>query len=111
MMLGRTVMGWLRPPRCSPSPPVNTLLDVAEQVLRPLRHIRIDSQHIALLPMITISTIPVLAWIAHDVCAAQRARGTRANLRTLVLPFLIVSLKHTDQFGEALAARGVAIDQ
>lgn len=87
--------------------PINALLDAAERGLRPLRYIRVDPQRVALLLTISISTVPVLVRIAHEVRAAQKSRGVRANMRTFVLPFLVISLKHADQLGDALAARGV----
>lgn len=87
--------------------PTTALLDAVERGLRPLRHLRIDPQRIALLLTITLGTVPVLARIANDVRAAQKARGARANLRTFVVPFLVISLKHADELGEALASRGV----
>lgn len=87
--------------------PTTALLDAVERGLSPLRHLRIDPQRIALLLTITLGTVPVLARIATDVRAAQKARGARANLRTFVVPFLVISLKHADELGEALASRGV----
>jgi biotin transport system permease protein len=87
--------------------PVNALLDATEQGLQLLRHARLDPERIALLLVITLSTIPVLARIAHEVRAAQRARGASASLRTFAVPFLVMSLRHADQVGEALTARGV----
>ena len=51
--------------------------------------------------------MPVLARLAAGVREAQRARGARAGIVTFVVPFLVVSLKHADELGEALTARGV----
>jgi biotin transport system permease protein len=103
----RVTAGLLLAALLSLTTPVNSLLDSAERGLRPFRHIGIDPQRIALLLTITLSTVPVLARIAHEVRAAQKARGARANLRTFVVPFLVISLKHADQLGDALTARGV----
>ena len=55
----------------------------------------------------TISTIPVLARLASDVREAQRARGGGRQPAHFVVPFLVVALKHADELGDALAARGV----
>lgn len=87
--------------------PTTALLDAIERGLSPLRYLRIDPQRIALLLTITLGTVPVLARIANEVRTAQRARGARASLRTFVVPFLVISLKHADELGEALASRGV----
>ncbi|WP_341995053.1 energy-coupling factor transporter transmembrane protein EcfT [Microbacterium sp. LWH7-1.2] len=86
---------------------VSALLDAFERGLRPLRRIGVDSERTALLLTVTLGTVPVLARIAADVRDAQRARGARASLRTFVVPFLVISLKHADQLGDALAARGL----
>jgi biotin transport system permease protein len=86
---------------------VTALLDAIERGLRPLERLGLDPQRIALLLTVTISTIPVLGRRAGEVREAQRARGARNNPRTFVVPFLIVALKHADELGDALTARGV----
>ncbi|WP_411733873.1 energy-coupling factor transporter transmembrane component T family protein [Paeniglutamicibacter sp.] len=86
---------------------VTALLDAIERGLSPLERLGLDSQRIALLLTVTISTIPVLGRRASEVRDAQRARGARNNPRTFVVPFLIVALKHADELGDALTARGV----
>lgn len=86
---------------------VTALLDAIEHGLRPLERVGLDPQRIALLLTVTISTIPVLGRRANEVRDAQRARGARNNPRTFVVPFLIVALKHADELGDALTARGV----
>ena len=55
---------------------------------------------------VALSAIPALMNSATQVREAQRARGSRGNLGHFTLAFLIVSLKHADEVGEALAARG-----
>jgi biotin transport system permease protein len=86
---------------------VTALLDAVERGLRPLERIRVDPQRVALLLTVTLTTIPVLARLAREVRDAQRARGARRDLRTFAVPFLVVVLKHADQLGDALTARGV----
>lgn len=86
---------------------VTALLDAFERGLRPLRRLRIDPQRVALLLTVTLTTIPVLARLAREVRDAQRARGARGSLRTFTVPFLVLTLKHADQLGDALTARGV----
>jgi biotin transport system permease protein len=83
------------------------LLDAVERGLRPARRLGVDSERLALLLAVTVSTVPVLARLAGDVRDAQRARGGRGGIRTSVVPFLIVALKHADDLGDALTARGV----
>jgi biotin transport system permease protein len=86
---------------------MTALLDAVERGLEPLRRLRVDPQRVALLLTVTLSTIPVLARMARDVRDAQRARGARGSLRTVALPFLVMALKHADELGDALSARGV----
>ncbi len=86
---------------------VTELLDAIERGLRPLERLGLDAARCALLLTVTISTIPVLGRRAAEVRDAQRARGARNNPRTFVIPFLIVALKHADELGDALTARGV----
>jgi len=86
---------------------VTDLLDAVEHGLRPLDRLRFDSERAAVLLTVTITTVPVLARLAGEVREAQRARGVRPGVRFFAVPFLILSLKHADQLGEALSARGV----
>ena len=86
---------------------VTDLLDAVERGLRPLDRLRFDSERAAVLLTVTLTTVPVLARLAGDVRDAQRARGVRPGVRFFAVPFLILSLKHADQLGEALSARGV----
>jgi len=83
------------------------LLDALERGLAPLRRIGGDAERAALLLAVTVTTVPVLARLAAEVREAQRARGVRPSLRLAIVPFLVLSLRHADQLGEALAARGV----
>ena len=86
---------------------VTDLLDAVERGLRPLERVRFDSARAAVLLTVALTTVPVVARLAGDVREAQRARGVRPGIRFFAVPFLILSLKHADQLGEALAARGV----
>jgi len=83
------------------------LLDSIERGLGPLRRLGVDTERIALLLTVTAGTVPVLGRLAADVREAQRARGARPGIRAFVVPFLVVALKHADQLGDALTARGV----
>ncbi len=83
------------------------LLATVERCLSPLARLGIDPERMALLLAVTITTVPVLARLGAGVREAQRARGARGGLSTFVVPFLVVSLKHADELGEALSARGV----
>jgi biotin transport system permease protein len=86
---------------------VAELLDASERALQPLGRLGVDPSRIALMLAVAINTVPVLARLATTVREAQRARGAGSNLVTFVVPFLVVSLKHADELGDALTARGV----
>jgi biotin transport system permease protein len=83
------------------------LVDAMVAVLRPLRRLGVDADRVALLLGMSVRAVPVVAGIAAEVRDAQRARGSRAGVRTFGAPFLIRSLRHADALGEALRARGV----
>lgn len=87
---------------------VTDLLDAFERALAPLARLGVDPRRVSLLLTVAINTVPVLARLATGVREAQRARGARGGVVTFVVPFLVVSLKHADELGEALTARGVA---
>lgn len=84
---------------------VTALLDAFERGLHPLRRV-LDPQRAALMLTVTLTTVPVLIRLAKEVRDAQHARGARGSLRTFTVPFLVLTLKHADQVGEALTARG-----
>ncbi|QAY59416.1 energy-coupling factor transporter transmembrane protein EcfT [Microbacterium protaetiae] len=86
---------------------VTALLDAVERGLAPLAALRIDPARVALMLTITLSTLPVMGRFAHDVREAQRARGARPGVRTFAVPYLVMALKHANELGDALAARGV----
>ncbi|WP_445441849.1 CbiQ family ECF transporter T component [Clavibacter sp. km1a] len=86
---------------------MTALLDSVERGLRPLERLGIDTERIALLLTVTAGTVPVLGRLAADVREAQRARGVRPSVRAFVVPFLVLALKHADELGDALTARGV----
>lgn len=83
------------------------LLEVLQRVLRPLRHVGVDPDAVALTISLTIAMIPVIAGFAGQVRDAQRARGVRLGLRS-ALPLLVLTMRHADDVGDALIARGVA---
>ncbi|MBN7792353.1 energy-coupling factor transporter transmembrane component T family protein [Microbacterium esteraromaticum] len=83
------------------------LLDVLQRLLRPLRVFRLDPETAALAISLTIAMVPVLAGFLNQVRDAQRARGVRLGPRA-ALPLLVLTLRHADDVGDALAARGLA---
>lgn len=86
---------------------VADLLDAFERGLRPLARLGLDPQRSALVLAVAVTTVPVLGRLAAGVREAQRARGAPPSLTVFVVPFLVVALKHADELGDALTARGV----
>ena len=86
---------------------IGDLLDAVERALRPLARLGVDPARVALVLAVAITTVPVLVRLAAGVREAQKVRGAGAGLTSFVIPFLVVSLKHADDLGEALTARGV----
>jgi biotin transport system permease protein len=84
----------------------SALLDAVERGLGPLRRIGVDPARVGLLMAMTITIVPVIAGFASTIRDAQRARGATPRLRILVMPLLVMSLKHADELGDALIARG-----
>lgn len=82
------------------------LLNVLERVLSPARRLGIDPRRVSLVLLLTLVTVPVVAELARQVREAQRARGIPPGLG-FVMPLLVLVLRHADDVGDALSARGV----
>lgn len=85
---------------------MSDLLAVLHRLLRPLRRFGQDPDAVALSISLTLTTIPVIAGFAERVREAERARNVRLGVRTAV-PLLVMALRHADEVGDALAARGI----
>ena len=83
------------------------LLDVMERALHPLRRVGVNPETVALTISLTIAMVPVLAGFLRQVREAQHARGVRLGPR-VALPLLVLTMRHADDLGDALAARGLA---
>ncbi len=83
------------------------LLDVLVAWMRPLRVVGVDPERVGLLLALAIRSVPVVVGLGQEVRDAQRARGLGASPRAYAVPLVIRSLRHADELGEALAARGV----
>ncbi len=83
------------------------LLAVLRVVLRPWARLGLDVDAVAMTLSLTVTMVPVVAGFAEQVRDAQRARGARLGLRWIV-PLLVRTLRHADDVGDALAARGLA---
>ncbi|WP_194861606.1 energy-coupling factor transporter transmembrane protein EcfT [Dietzia sp. SYD-A1] len=86
---------------------VSDMLDAVTRAARPLRHVGISPDRMALVLVLTIRAIPLLARQLRQVTEARRARGLGMSIRALVVPTVLGALTTADQLGDALAARGV----
>ncbi len=82
------------------------LLAVLHRVLRPLRRLSMDPDAVGLTISLALTMIPVVAGFSDRVREAQCARGVRLGVRSAV-PLLVRTLRHADDVGDALAARGL----
>ena len=82
------------------------LVGAMVRVLGPLRRVGVDPERIGLLLALGIRSVFVVADIAAEVRDAQRARGLVGSPRAYAVPLIIRSLRHADELGEALVARG-----
>ncbi|WP_309128489.1 energy-coupling factor transporter transmembrane protein EcfT [Microbacterium sp.] len=83
------------------------ILDVLTRALAPLRRLGVDPGPVALTVSLTIAMVPVVAGFADQVRDAQRARGARLGPRA-ALPLLVLTMRHADDVGDAIVARGIA---
>ncbi len=82
------------------------LLDVLHHALRPLRRCGVDPDAVSLVLLLTIAAVPVVAGFASGLREASAARGVRIGPH-LVVPLLVRTLRHADELGDALVARGL----
>jgi len=78
---------------------VEDLVSTVERVTR--------SERVGLLVGLTLRAITTLAEIAGEVREAAKARGVERSPVAFAVPFLVRTLRHADELGEALAARGI----
>lgn len=84
----------------------DALMAVLRRAVAPLRRFGADPDAVALSLSLTITMVPVIAGFADQVREAERARGVRAGVR-VVVPLLVRTLRHADEVGDALIARGL----
>lgn len=83
------------------------VLAAFETALSPLERLGVPTDRISLALSLTIRSIPVIFSFYSEIREAHRARGVRASPRALVMPLLVMSLRHSEEVAESLAARGV----
>lgn len=89
---------------------VDDLVGAVERGLRPARRFGVRPERVGLLVGLTLQAVAALSTIALQVREAQRARGADRSPTAFAVPFLVRTLRHSDELAEALAARGVGDD-
>ncbi|MDO5697816.1 MAG: energy-coupling factor transporter transmembrane protein EcfT [Dermatophilus congolensis] len=82
------------------------MMDSIIAATEPLRRFGVDPERVGLLFSLAIRGIPVIADIVREVTEARRARGLGNNLRALLVPVVVRTIRHAERVGEALVARG-----
>lgn len=82
------------------------LVEVLGRALRPFRRFGVDPDAVALALSLAIAMVPVIEGFVTAVVDAHRARGLRLGFRS-ALPLLVMTLRHADDVGDALQARGI----
>ncbi|WP_211593300.1 energy-coupling factor transporter transmembrane component T [Microbispora sp. H10836] len=85
---------------------VDDVVSAIERGLRPLQWFGVRPDRIGLLAGLTLRSVAALSVIASEVGEAAKARGAQRSVTAFVVPFMIRTLRHADELGEALAARG-----
>ena len=83
------------------------LSDVVVRVLGPFRRFGVAPERVGLLMALSIRAVPVVLGLAEQIRDAHRARGLPIRPRTFAVPLLVRALRHAQQLGDALIARGL----
>ena len=86
---------------------VDEVVAAVERGLAPLRRLGLRPDRVGLVVGLTVAAIGTLSGIAGEVREAARARGADRSVTAFVVPLLVRTVRHADELGEALAARGV----
>lgn len=84
------------------------LLGVVARATRPLRHVGLPPQTVALTVSLFLRTVPLLVQVVGEARDAARARGLDRDPRAVVVPAAVRMVGHARTTGDALAARGLA---
>ncbi|WP_017976300.1 energy-coupling factor transporter transmembrane component T family protein [Actinopolyspora halophila] len=86
---------------------IGDLVSAIERGLSPARRLGLRPELLGLLVGLTVQAVGALSTIAEQTRQAQRARNATRSVSAFAVPFLVRTLRHADELGEALAARGV----
>ena len=77
--------------------------------LRPLTRLGLKPETVSLAFAMTMNAIPMIMKFVGQIKEAQSARGLKPTPVRMTIPLLVASLKYSDEFAEALTARGVEV--
>jgi biotin transport system permease protein len=87
--------------------PMDAMIDVVVRLARPLRHVGLPPEWVALAVALTLRGVPTLVLVAQQSLEAARARGLERNPRAVLVPTVVRTVAPARRTGEALAARGL----
>lgn len=90
---------------------IDAVVATVERALGPLRRIGMRPERLGLLVGLTVQAVTTLSGIAGSVREAARARGAERSPTAFAVPFVVRTLRHADELGEALAARGIGDEE
>lgn len=85
----------------------DALLDLVARLARPLRHVGVRPDVVALALGLMLRAVPVLIASSVEARDAARARGLGRSPRAVLVPAAVRMVGHGYRTGEALAARGI----
>ncbi|MGV8978766.1 MAG: energy-coupling factor transporter transmembrane component T family protein [Cellulomonas sp.] len=88
--------------------PADRMLDALASAARPLRHVGLGPETVALAVGIMLRAIPALLETFAETRDAARARGLERSPRALLVPAAVRTVARARATGDALAARGLA---
>ncbi|PVU81241.1 energy-coupling factor transporter transmembrane protein EcfT (plasmid) [Cellulomonas sp. WB94] len=88
--------------------PADRMLDALGTAARPLRHVGLPPETVALAVGIMLRAIPALLETFTETRDAARARGLDRSPRALLVPAAVRTVARARATGDALAARGLA---
>jgi len=91
----------------SATTPIQVMLDAIVRWIRPLRHVGVDPERVALTLALAIGALPGTLALAVETRDAARARGLERHPRAYLTPFVIRVIARAHETGDALLARGV----
>lgn len=89
---------------------VDDLVAVVVRTLEPFRRFGASPEKVALAFSMVLRTVPLLLTLSRETREAARARGLERSPRAWLTPFVIRSVVHARETGDAMHARGLGDD-